>query len=135
MTTTFTLSQRDSRPMYLQIIEQIRIRIASGTWEAGYRLPSIRELAADTRVSVITVKRAYQELESDGVIVTRPGMGSFVADTEGLDTRLKEEEMDQHLKAAIHAARSMGLEGQALLQRLRELLGRESDDDRSGEPQ
>lgn len=122
MQPDFVLSQRDSRPMYQQIVEQIRLRVAVGSWEPGYRLPSIRELAVSTRVSVITVKRAYQELESAGVIVTRQGKGSFVAEVEGLDDRLRAEELDQHLQAAIGAARALGLDGEALLRRLRELL-------------
>ena len=53
-----TISQADRRPMYLQIIEQIRHRIAVGDWKAGDELPSIRALAVSTQVSVITVKRA-----------------------------------------------------------------------------
>ena len=74
------ISQADRRPMYLQIMEQIRHRIAVGDWEPGRELPSIRALAASVQVSVITVKRAYLELEREGVIVTRQGIGSFVAD-------------------------------------------------------
>ena len=74
------ISQADRRPMYLQIMEQIRRRIAIGDWQPGHELPSIRALAAAVQVSVITVKRAYLELERDGVIVTRQGKGSFVAE-------------------------------------------------------
>ena len=83
------ISHADPRPMYLQIMEQIRHRIAVGDWPAGQELPSIRALAARSQVSVITVKRAYLELERDGVIVTRQGKGSFVADTADLSTRLR----------------------------------------------
>ena len=75
----FILSQTDGRPMYLQIIEQIRQRIAVGDWPAGEQLPSIRQLAIDLGVSVITVKRAYFELEREDVIVTQHGKGSVVA--------------------------------------------------------
>ena len=71
--------------MYLQIIEQIRHRVAIGDWKPGHELPSIRALAVETRVSVITVKRAYLELERDGVIVTRQGKGSFVAENVDWD--------------------------------------------------
>ena len=65
--------------MYLQIMEQIRHRIAVGDWPPGQEIPSIRALAVAMQVSVITVKRAYLELEREGVIVTRQGKGSFVA--------------------------------------------------------
>jgi len=73
MHSELTISQADPRPMYLQIIEQVRRRIAVGDWGPGQEIPSIRALAVSTRVSVITVKRAYLELEHAGVIVTRHG--------------------------------------------------------------
>ncbi len=108
--------------MYLQIIEQIKLRIAVGDWAPGFKLPSIRELAVDTRVSVITVKRAYQELEGEGLIVTQQGRGSFVAQVEQLGLRLKEEKLDQHLMEAIEVARSLGIDDEALRSRLEALL-------------
>ena len=91
MTSGLLISHADPRPMYLQIMEQIRHRIAIGDWRPGYELPSIRALAAALQISVITVKRAYLELERDGVIVTRQGKGSFVADSAGLSARLHHE--------------------------------------------
>ena len=106
MTSEFVLSQADGRPMYLQIMEQIKWRISSGEWPVGHKLPSIRELAVATRVSVITVKRAYQDLENEGVILTRHGTGSFVSDVD--DSRLQQDTMDGHLREAITVARSLG---------------------------
>ena len=79
MLSGIVLSHADGRPMYLQIMEQIRRRIAVGDWKAGQPLPSIRQLAVDLQVSVITVKRAYLELEREGVIATQHGKGSVVA--------------------------------------------------------
>ena len=84
------LAKADPRPIYLQIIEQVRQRIALGDWAPGHPLPSIRELSAELRISVITVKRAYLELEREGVIATRQGKGSVVADTPALPDRLLE---------------------------------------------
>ena len=69
----FILSQADGRPMYGQIMDQVRQRVAVGDWRPGTMLPSIRELAVALNVSVITVKRAYLELERNGVIVTQHG--------------------------------------------------------------
>jgi GntR family transcriptional regulator len=106
--------------MYLQIIEQIRHRVAIGDWKAGHELPSIRALAVSTQVSVITVKRAYLELERDGVIVTRQGKGSFVAEDVDLGTQLKHEELDQHLRAAAEIGKHLGLTTDGLVDRLRE---------------
>ena len=75
------LSAGDSTPMYQQIVDQITAKVMAGDWKAGQALPSIRELASASRVSVITVRRAYAELELAGIIVTRHGMGSFVAES------------------------------------------------------
>jgi GntR family transcriptional regulator len=118
------ISQTDERPMYLQIMEQIRQRIAAGDWSSGKELPSIRALAAGLAVSVITVKRAYLELESEGVIVTRHGKGSFVADVNGLAGELQEKQLDEHLRAAANVARGLGLTHEELAARLR-LIGRD----------
>ncbi len=128
MEPDFVLSQSDGRPMYLQIIDQIRLRIAVGDWQAGFKLPSIRELAVATRVSVITVKRAYQELEKEGVIVTQQGKGSFVSQIDDLGLRLREEELDQHLRDAIEVARSIGLDAEEIKKRLDELMNDQTTD-------
>src|SRR6516162_9298282 len=97
---TFLISQSDKRPLYLQIMEQIKERIAVGDWTEGQSIPSIRQLAVDLEVSVITVKRAYLELEREGVIVTQQGKGSRVAHKAGLAARLREQELEQHLEQA-----------------------------------
>lgn len=121
MYTMLTISQADRRPMYLQIMEQIRHRVATGDWAPGAEIPSIRALAVDLKVSVITVKRAYQELERDGVIVSRQGKGSFVAEDPNLGTSLKEQELDEHLGAAADIARLLGLDAEELQARLRDI--------------
>ncbi len=122
MHSALNISQTDARPMYLQIMEQIRRRIAVGDWAPGQELPSIRALAADLRVSVITVKRAYQDLETEGVIVTRHGKGSFVADAAGLAANLTEQKLDEHLASAADLGRQLGLDESALVQRLRRVI-------------
>jgi len=80
------LSADNPDPMYRQVTDQIRDAIASGELQSGELLPSIRELALDLEVSVITIKRAYRDLESEGLIRSRRGLGSFVTeiDQEGL---------------------------------------------------
>ena len=119
MHSYISISQADRRPMYLQIIEQIRYRIAVGDWKAGDELPSIRALAASTQVSVITVKRAYLELEREGVIVTRQGKASFVAEQVDLGSQLRREELDQHLAAAAQVGRELALTPEELIERMR----------------
>ena len=116
------ISQTDARPMYLQIMEQIRARIAAGDWPAGKELPSIRALAAGLNVSVITIKRAYLDLETEGVIVTRHGKGSFVAEVNGLAGELHEEQLNEHLAAAAGIGRLLGLTADELAARLRRAL-------------
>ncbi len=120
MPATFLLSQFDKRPMYLQIMEQIKQRIIAGDWAEGQPIPSIRQLAVDLEVSVITVKRAYYELEREGVIVTHHGKGSHVASTQGLGARLREQELDQHLEQAARIAAQLGMPSRRLEERLRE---------------
>ena len=126
---SLTISQADARPMYLQIMEQIRHRVAVGDWLPGHEIPSIRALAVDIKVSVITVKRAYLELEHQGVIVTRQGRGTFVAENANLGASLQEQELESHLVAAVEIGRLIGLDAAALEARLRQAqrdLGKET---------
>lgn len=116
------ISQADARPMYLQIVEQIRQRVAAGDWPPGKELPSIRALAADLSVSVITIKRAYLDLESEGVIVTRHGKGSFIADALDLAQAVHRKALDAHLAAAGQIARTLGMAEPELMERLRSAL-------------
>ena len=127
MHSGLVISHADPRPMYLQIMEQIQRRIAVGDWPPGHELPSIRVLAASVQVSVITVKRAYLELERDGVIVTRQGKGSFVADSAGLTARLKAQELDGHLAAAADIGRVLALTADDLVARLRDAVRRKDE--------
>jgi GntR family transcriptional regulator len=127
MNSGLLISQADRRPMYLQITEQIRRRIAVGDWPPGHELPSIRALAADTQVSVITVKRAYSDLEREGVIVTRQGRGTFVAERADLSTELRHAELDGHLAAAVDVGRVLGLSEDDMTARLREAMARKDE--------
>jgi GntR family transcriptional regulator len=127
MHSGLVISQTDARPMYLQVVEQIRQRVAAGDWAAGKELPSIRVLAADLRVSVITIKRAYLDLETEGVIVTRHGKGSFVADAQDLAQDMRRAELDTHLRAASDIARSLGMKERELVERLRGTLRPQED--------
>ena len=76
------LSPTHPDPMYKQVTDQIKDAIASGDLKPNDRLPSVRELSEALNVSAITIKRAYQDLETEGFILTRAGMGSFVAPVE-----------------------------------------------------
>lgn len=108
--------------MYLQLMEQVCQRVATGDWAAGHELPSIRLLAADVRVSVITVKRAYLELERQGVIITRQGKGSFVADSVDLGLRLRVEELEAQLRSVASLSLTLGVPLEELQARLQGIL-------------
>ncbi len=122
MHSSLVISQADARPMYLQITEQIRMRVAAGDWPPGKELPSIRALAADLKVSVITVKRAYLDLEAEGVIVTRHGKGSFVAEAQDRMQAAQRAELDTHLAAAGRIATTLGMGEDELMDRLRRAM-------------
>lgn len=122
--SAFVLSQADGRPLYLQIMEQVKQRIAVGDWPPGTEIPSIRQLAVALSVSLITVKRAYLELEREGVIVTQHGKGSTVADGPGLGPRLLDQDLEQHLDQAARLGTLLGLTPEELASRLREAVDR-----------
>jgi GntR family transcriptional regulator len=109
MTPSLFLSASDAAPMYQQVIDQVRAKIVAGDWPPGTPLPSIRELASASQVSVITVKRAYQELERAGVIVTRQGKGSFVAESLEAPRAQLRAELEAHVHAAVGCAEQLGL--------------------------
>lgn len=121
MHSPLVISQADPRPLYQQIKDQLRHRVAVGELKAGDELPSIRQLAADIRVSVITIKRAYLELEHEGVIQTRQGRGSFISDNAQLGDTMKEQELEAHLRSAVQTASLLHLSEDELIERLREV--------------
>lgn len=120
----FIISQSDKRPMYLQIMEQIKRCIAVGDWAPGQAIPSIRQLAVEMGVSVITVKRAYLELEREGVIVTHQGKGTFVALDPKVGMRIRERELAQQLEQAARSAALLGLSAKDLEKRMRATYNR-----------
>ncbi len=99
------ISNASGKPIYEQITGQIKNLILSGELRAGDALPSIRLLARELRISVITTKRAYEELERDGFIETVAGKGSYVS---ARDAQLVQEhhlrEIEAHLQAAVEMA-------------------------------
>lgn len=121
------LSNASPDPIYTQISRQIRAQILSGDLPPGEPLPSIRKLAADLQISVITTKRAYEELERDGFIDTIVGKGSFVAEQNPELLRERHVRVvEQHLEQALAEARLAGLDlGQVL--ELLHLLHSEDD--------
>jgi GntR family transcriptional regulator len=81
------VSPVSGEPLYEQIVEQVRQQIMTGELAAGAALPSLRALAAELRVSLITTTRAYNDLAAEGLIVNVPGKGSFVAQIDPVEAR------------------------------------------------
>jgi GntR family transcriptional regulator len=108
--------------MYLQIVDQVKQRVATGDLVPGQEIPSIRGLAADLRVSVITIKRAYFELEQAGIIVTNQGKGSFIADNlPDLGKSVQLEELYRHLRAAADISQLLGWSPREIIEALKKL--------------
>lgn len=109
------VSNMDSTPIYEQITRQIKAKILGGELQPGEALPSMRLLAKELRISVITTKRAYDELEAEGFIYTLPGKGSFVAPK---NTELLREEnlrrIEEHMREISALAVQSGLTRQEL---------------------
>ena len=99
-----------SQPIYDQIASQIKNQIISGALAPGEALPSIRGLAKDLKISVITTKRAYDELEAQGFINTVAGKGCFVAEQNlALIREQNLHQMETHLSAAAKLGKSCGV--------------------------
>ncbi len=120
------LSNRSDTPIYQQIAAEICRNIVEGALTEGDSLPSIRLLAKELAVSVITTKNAYELLERQGYIETRPGKGSVVsARSAGLARERKKSDMEQHLLAALDIARELELTRQDIDQLLDMLYAEE----------
>ena len=116
------ISNSSSEPIYEQIARQIKADIIAGTLEEGAVLPSIRALAHDLQVSVITTKRAYDELEREGFLDSVGGKGTFVAAQNPAFLREKRMKVvEEKLAAAVAEARLLGIGLDELTQML-ELL-------------
>ncbi len=124
MILDFILSQADARPMYQQVMERIKERTISGDWPEGTKLSSIREMAVALKVSVITIKRAYQELEKEGVILVQQGKGCFVAGKADDHKEKQLEELNNHIFQAVKLAAILNLSDDELGRRLKEAQGR-----------
>ena len=120
------ISNSSDKPIYEQITSQIKAMIMSGKLAPGEPLPSIRHMARELRVSVITTKRAYEDLERDGFIETVPGKGSFVAERNL--ALIREEQLksaEARLAEAVEIAKRSGITLDELTEMLRLLYEEE----------
>jgi len=120
------INNKNGVPIYDQIYSQLKAEIINGSLKEDSPLPSIRNLAKDLKISVITTKRAYEELEKDGFIYTVPGKGSFVASK---NTELIREEnlrqIEEHLDEIMKLAKSCNLQKSDIISMLNILFEEE----------
>ncbi len=110
-------NSRDPRPIYEQIMDNLRRLIISGGVAPGDRLPSVREMAAQLAINPNTIQRAYRELENEGYLVTLPGKGTFVVEHPGLEAR-RIESLWRQLERVADELRFAGVTQDELLARL-----------------
>ncbi len=109
-----------SVPIYEQIKNEIKEQIINGVMEEDEQLPSVRSLSSQLKISILTVKKAYDELESEGFIITRQGLGSFVAsDNKELKREEKQKKLEKHLTEACEISRVLNLDKVELYDLLR----------------
>lgn len=111
--------------LYQQIVDGLKREISEGRLAPGTALPSFRHLAEDLLVSVITVKRAYEELEREGMIYRRQGLGTFVSEAAGDRSReIKKQRARELISEALREATEAGLSSQDVLELFQSVLHR-----------
>ncbi len=116
------ISNSSMQPIYEQVVSQVKQEILSGSLTPESKLPSVRELAGELRISALTVKKAYDTLEQEGFIVTVHGKGSFVAGVNrDLALEAQEKEVEKELDTVIKKAKSCSMTDEEITQ-LFELL-------------
>lgn len=113
------ISNSSGVPIYEQIEEQIKSQIMTGELAAGDALPSMRMLAKDLKISVITTKRAFEELERDGFIESVVGKGSFV---KGINSEIMRESMLRDIEDSLEKAADKAIIGKISLDEMKEML-------------
>ncbi|WP_019420015.1 GntR family transcriptional regulator [Paenibacillus sp. OSY-SE] len=117
------INDNSSEPLYAQITYQLRALILSGHLEEGMLLPSIREFANQLQCSVITVRRVYQDLESEGLLRTKQGTGTFVAQVHAEErARYRRQAVEQALEEAVDAALRVDITKEELEQLMQEVI-------------
>lgn len=119
-----SISNSNPDPLYKQVKDQIKNAIVTGELKDGESLPSIRGMAKELKISVITIKRAYTELENEGYILTRRGLGSFVSEISKED--LREEKMKEikfRLEKLVDDVSKFDIDIQEIIEILRSIEG------------
>ena len=113
------------RPIYIQLLEQIKLGIISGVLPAGSRLPSVRDLAAEAKVNPNTMQKALDELGREGLVFSQRTSGRFITEDRQLLDQLKTELVTQHLEQFLGQMRSIGLTREEVLAIIKDKLNEE----------
>ena len=132
----FKIDFKSGKPVYLQLVNQIRLAAAAGKLRTGEPLPSIRPLAEELRVNRNTIAKAYAELESQGVIETIPGKGCFLKENDSPFTRpVRQKLLQAEIDEAVVMAHHLQVDREKFLALVKERLDyfeRESGENKSG---
>ena len=115
------------RPIWLQLVEQLRLGIVTGAYQAGERLPSVRELAAEAAVNPNTMQRALAELERDGLVYSQRTAGRFVTEDKEMIRRAKRSLAERHIKTFLEAMLRLGFQREEIIALLRQELEEEKE--------
>lgn len=110
-------------PIYVQLKDEIRYKVAAGLYPPGMQLPTVRQLAVSLRINPNTVSRVYSELEREGILATRQGKGTFVRESDGPGEVEREQRLAEILEHFLKEARSLGYSPEEVLDALNSLLG------------
>jgi GntR family transcriptional regulator len=119
------IDNSSDRPVYQQIMDQVKRDIALGRLGKDERLPTVRQLAGQIAINPNTIAKAYQQLEREGIIMTRPGAGTFVANLDSdLSESVKKKLICEDLELAVVDAFHMQIDSQTLLKWFNEAIGK-----------
>jgi GntR family transcriptional regulator len=119
------IDNASDRPVYQQIIDQVKRDIALGRLGKDEKLPTVRQLAGQLAINPNTIAKAYQQLEREGIITTRPGSGAFVANLDSnLNNSVKKKLISEDLERAVVDAFHMQIDSETLLKWFNEAIGK-----------
>ena len=114
----------NERPIYVQLVEKIRLEIVSGKLKSGERLPSVRELALIARVNPNTMQKALVELEDEGLVYTERTNGKFVTENKELIEQVKTKLAEEKVNNYLNDMQNIGIDYEEALKYLQELGGK-----------
>ena len=122
----FLVNPKSKQPLYEQLVEQLRKQLFLGIVEAGQPLPSVRQLATELGINPNTIQKAYRRMETEGMIVSVPGKGSFISDDLADMLKKQRDEQLERIRRQIRTCREMGLD-KDVIRKLTEEVYKEGD--------